>query len=100
VELQIEAVRQQVLKHDVEIVDAIGMVRSGLDVKLLAGEPIRASDDLATSDSVHNAEHVLNGYALRVVADAVRDGIAYPSGALGWDGLIDATSYTRRTGLS
>jgi hypothetical protein len=70
-DLQIEAVRKQILKHYVEIVDAISMIRSTSYIELLAAQPIRTSDNLPTRDAVHDAEHVFNRDSFRVVTDAI-----------------------------
>ena len=83
--LQVEAVGEQVLVHDVEVVDAVGAVGFGFDVVAFGVEPVRAARDLGHGHSIHEADHELHGNILRGVAVASGEGFdsAVAIGGLG-----------------
>src|SRR5271156_1624729 len=73
-ELQIEAVRQQVLKHDVKVVDVVGAVDPRFYIVVIATEPLRATDDLAHGNAIHQADHEFYGNILGRVSIASGQG--------------------------
>ena len=59
VELEVEAVDQQVLVHGVEVIDGVLLVGLRFDILAIFFDPGWAVDDLARRDPVHEGDHHL-----------------------------------------
>ncbi len=69
---QLEPVRQERLKHLVQLVDIGGALRLGADIEPLGVHPVRAADKLAVGDLVHQLDNQPQRHTLRDIGLATR----------------------------